>query len=209
MLSTRSGLPKHCSWNIDRHGKRRVRFRKAGFTTYFTDTPWGESFMAQYAQAIDGVTASANIGAELRTRPGTFSALVVNYYRSPEFRGMKPSTQQSRRSVIERFRREHGSKPLKGLQRKHIQQIIGDKSDTPQGANNLLKALRVILAYAVDQELISTNPAVGVKKYKAEGDGYHSWSEAEIAQFEAHHPVGTKARLALVLGFALRSARAM
>ena len=113
---------------------------------------------------------------------------------------MKPSTQQSRRSIIERFRAEHGNKPLKGLQRKHIQQIIGDKSDTPQGANNLLKALRVILAYAVDQEMITSNPAVGVKKYKAQGDGYHSWSEAEIAQFESQHPVGTKARLAMVLG---------
>ena len=32
MLRTKSGLPKHCSWNVDRHGKRRVRFRKAGFT---------------------------------------------------------------------------------------------------------------------------------------------------------------------------------
>ena len=32
MLRTRSGLPKHCGWNADRHGTRRVRFRKAGFT---------------------------------------------------------------------------------------------------------------------------------------------------------------------------------
>jgi integrase len=200
MLRTKSGLPKNCSWNTDRHGRRRVRFRKSGFTQYLTGTPWSEDFMRQHATATDGVKAQGNIGADLRTRPGSLNALCVSYYRSPEFRGMKPSTQQSRRSVIERFRAEHGSKPLKGLQRKHIQQIIGDKSDTPQGANNLLKALRVILAYAVDQEMISTNPAVGVKKYKSQGDGYHSWSEAEIAQFESHHPVGTKARLALVLG---------
>ena len=30
MLRTKSGLPKHCSWAPDRHGKRRVRFRKSG-----------------------------------------------------------------------------------------------------------------------------------------------------------------------------------
>ena len=200
-MRMKNGLPKHCSWNVDRHGKRRVRFRKAGFTTYLTGTPWSEDFMAQYAQAIDGVKAQEeNIGAELRTRPGSLNQLVVSYYRSPEFRGMKPSTQQSRRSVIERFRAEHGDKPLKGLRREHVKDIIGAKADTPQGANNLLKALRVLLAFAVDQGMISTNPAVGVKKYKSQGDGYHSWSEAEIAQFESHHPVGTKARLALVLG---------
>src|SRR5664279_2449452 len=150
MLRTKSGLPKHCSWNVDRHGKRRVRFRKGGFTTYLTCTPWSEDFMRQYATALDGVKAqAANIGAELRTKPGSFNALVVSYYRSPEFRGLKPSTQAVRRNIIERFRAVHGDKPLKGLGRAHIQQIIGDKAATPEAANNLLKVLRVMLAYAV------------------------------------------------------------
>ena len=49
MLRTKSGLPKHCGWNADRIGTRRVRFRKAGFTTYLTGTPWSEDFMRQYA----------------------------------------------------------------------------------------------------------------------------------------------------------------
>lgn len=55
MLRTKSGLPKHCAWNTDQHGKRRVRFRKAGFSTYLTGTPWSEDFMRQYAAALDGV----------------------------------------------------------------------------------------------------------------------------------------------------------
>ena len=78
-MRTRSGLPKHCSWNIDRHGKRRVRFRKGGFTTYLTGTPWSEDFMRQYAAALDGVKAQAsNIGAA-RTVAGTVNALVAAY----------------------------------------------------------------------------------------------------------------------------------
>ena len=48
MQRTKSGLPKHCSWNTDRHGKRRVRFRKSGFTTYLTGLPYSPDFMAQY-----------------------------------------------------------------------------------------------------------------------------------------------------------------
>ena len=63
MLRTKSGLPKHCSWNTDRHGTRRVRFRKAGFTTYLSGTPWSEDFMRQYAAAIDGVKAQAERSA--------------------------------------------------------------------------------------------------------------------------------------------------
>jgi integrase len=31
-------------------------------------------------------------------------------------------------------------------------------------------------------------------------DGHHTWDESEIAAFEAHHPIGSKARLAFALG---------
>jgi integrase len=103
MLRTKSGLPKHCSWNTDQHGKRRVRFRKAGFTIYLTGIPWSEDFMRQYAAAVEGVKAQAsNVGIE-RTKPGSFNALCVSYYRSPEFHGLKASTQALRRNIIERW----------------------------------------------------------------------------------------------------------
>jgi hypothetical protein len=78
MLRTKSGLPKHCSWNVDRHGKRRVRFRRRGFSTYLAGTPWSEDFMRQYAAALEGVQAQTrNVGA-MRTKPGTIDALVVS-----------------------------------------------------------------------------------------------------------------------------------
>jgi hypothetical protein len=107
MLRTRSGLPRHCSWNADRHGTRRVRFRKAGFTTYLTGIPWSEDFMRQYAAALEGVKAQTmEIGAS-RTKPGTINTLCVFYYRSPDFRALKPSTQVMRRNIIEHFRNAH------------------------------------------------------------------------------------------------------
>ena len=94
----------------------------------------------------------------------------------------------------------HGDKALKGLQRIHVTNIIGAKAATPEAANHLLKVLRIMLAYAVDQGMLANNPAAGIKKYRSQGEGHHSWSEAEVAQYEARHPMGTKARLALVLG---------
>jgi integrase len=200
MRRTKSGLPQYCSWNIDQHGKRRVRFRKAGFSTYLNGTPWSEDFMRQHAAALDGVKAPAagNIGAEC-TKPGSFNALVVSYYRSADFANLKSSTQAQRRNVIERFRAEHGTKPLKGLSRDHIKAIIASKAATPEAANHLLKVLRVMLAYAVDEKMIAANPAIGLKKYRKHTNGFHLWSEEEIAQFETRHPVGTKARTALAL----------
>jgi integrase len=200
MRRTKSGLPKHCAWNTDRHGTRRVRFRKAGFSTYLTGTPWSDDFMCQYATALDGVKAQAdNVGA-VRTKPGSFDALCVSYYRSPDFLGLRPSTQSARRHILEHFRLAHGSKPLRGLHRQHITAVIGAKADKPEAANHLLKTLRIVLSYAVSLGMLGSNPAAGIKKYRSQGEGHHSWSESEIAQFEQRHPIGSKARLALALG---------
>jgi hypothetical protein len=102
-----------------------------------------------------------SVGAE-RTVPGSLNALIVKYYRSPEFRGLKASTQAARRSIIETFRHQHGTKPVARLTRVHIKEIIGAKADTPEAANSLLKALRVILTYAVEDGMLANNPAVAL-----------------------------------------------
>ena len=144
MLRTKSGLPKHCSWNIDRHGKRRVRFRKSGFTTYLTGTPWSEDFMRQYAAALDGVKAQAsNIGAG-RTVAGTVNALVAAYLdplSSSPFKTGAPETQRTRRNILENFRKAYGDKPLYRtdnsgrrtmlLTREHMQRIVNEKAARP------------------------------------------------------------------------------
>jgi hypothetical protein len=37
--------------------------------------------------------------------------------------------------------------------------------------------------------------------------GFHRWTEAEVSQFEARHPIGTRPRLALALGLHTGQAR--
>ena len=140
-MRNRSGLPKHCSWNYDRHGQRRIRFRKAGFTTYLTGLPYSDDFNAQYWAALEGVKKRCeNVGVELRTRPGSLNELIVAYFRSPGFLDLKASTKDGRRGIIESFRKLHGDKPLGKLQRQHVEQIIAEKHKIgPNAANNLLK----------------------------------------------------------------------
>src|SRR5215831_5777246 len=163
MLRTKSGLPKHCTYQADRDGNRRARFRRRGVSVYLTGIPWSEDFMRQYAMALERTLTqrAPEIGAE-RTLPGSFSALCVSYYGSPEFRGLNASTQKVRRNVLERFRAEHGHRPLKELRSDHIRRIMGAKANTPEAANNLLKVLRVLLSYAVNVGMIGSNPAIGI-----------------------------------------------
>jgi integrase len=210
----RSGLPEYCSWNYDRHGKRRVRFRKGGFSTYLGGLPWSDHFMRQYAAALDGVKAqTSTIGAE-RTVAGTVNALVVAYLdcsptSTSPFKTFKPETQRTRRNILENFRNTHGDKPLYRidrtgertmfLKREHLQRIVNEKSTTPFAQRNFLNALRAMFDWAMKEGRIPDNPTLGVTREKVRTTGYRTWSEAEIGRFEDAHPIGSKARFAFAL----------
>jgi integrase len=195
---TKSGLPKHCSWNTDQRGARFVRFRKDGFSTYITGTPWSEAFMRAYAAALDGIKApTVAIGAE-RTRPGTINALIASYY-ALVFPTLEPSTQKLRRPILERFRNDHGDLPVARLEAKHIAALMVAKGKARTAANALHKQLHHLLEHAITINMITSNPAKLVKRYKIKGDGFHTWSEDEVVKFAEWHPPGSRAYLALML----------
>jgi len=213
MRRNKSGLPKYCSWNLDReNGKRRVRFRKDGFQTYIYGTPWSEDFMRQLAAALDGVKAkSKEIGAE-RSAPNSLGALIKAYLDPKStslFKTRAPETQRTQRNILENFAAEHGNKPLfrtdKSERRtmlltaEHLQVIVNSKAGTPFAQRNFLNTVRVMFEWAKKEGRIPMNPAFGVTREKVKTSGYRTWSEAEISRFEDRHPIGTKARLAFAL----------
>jgi integrase len=59
--------------------------------------------------------------------------------------------------------------------------------------------LRSLCDFAVKRRWLRTNPAANVKLASIKSDGFHTWTEDEIAQFETQHPNGSKPRLALAL----------
>jgi integrase len=209
MLRTKSGLPKHCCWNTDRHGKRRVRFRKSGFTMYLSGIPWSEDFMRQYAAALEGVKAQANNVGASRTIAGTVDALIAAYLSSSPFNTGAPETKRTRLNILENFRRAHGNKPLfctdrSGrrtmlLTREHVQRIVNEKAGTPFGQRNFLNTLRAMFKWARAEGRIPDDPTLGVTRQRVKTTGYPTWSEAEIARFEAAYQISTKARLAFAL----------
>ena len=208
MLKTRSGLPKHCTHVVDRHGKRRVKFRRRGVSQYLTGIPWSEDFMRQYAAALERETNHrAGVGAS-RTIPGSFSALCVAFYNSAEFAALKTSTQRQQRGVLERFRRDHGHRRLADLKRIHLSAIVGSMSKTPAAANNLIRILRRVLEFAMTNEMMAQNPARRLKGYRSASGGFRTWTEDEIAKFQARHPLGTKAALAFALALYTAQRRA-
>jgi integrase len=73
----------------------------------------------------------------------------------------------------------------------------------PHAANTFLKALRRFYTWASDPHegaLVNTNPMISVKLLEGNNpDGFHTWTDDEIARFEKRWPLGTRQRLALDL----------
>src|SRR5215468_9284608 len=61
--------PKYVHGFIDRHGRPRFYFRRAGFKKVpLPGLPWSSQFMEAYEQAVVGQSPSIDIGAN-RTKP--------------------------------------------------------------------------------------------------------------------------------------------
>ena len=170
-------------------------FRRPGYPRVpLPGLPWSPTFMAALEAA--SMAMPEPIGAK-RSKPGSVAAVVAGYYTSLNFRALAPSTQEARRIILERFRSEHGDKPIGLMPPKFLKVVLATKGQF--AATNWLKAIRALCQFAVEQEMLREDPTLGIKLPRVKSDGHHTWTEEEIAQFEAAHPIGSKARLALAL----------
>lgn len=162
--------------------------------------PGDPEFMAAYQLAI-AAFEPVNPPRALAPAAGTVDALAVAYYRSPNFLGLKASTQKTYRREIDRWREKNGTKRIVQFQRRHIleQMAARHEASGPEAANNLLRVVRILCAFAVENDWRRDNPALGVKKFKMRGDGFVAWSEDDIAKYLKHWKAGTRQRLALLL----------
>lgn len=193
-----TGFP-HVTVFYDRHDHPRYRYRRKGFkTVYLPGKPGEPAFAEAYAAAAGGETTKIIVG-EGRTKPGTINALAVAIYASAEWSLLSAQTQVTYRGIIERIRRTAGNELVRGLQKRHVLLMRDKKKDAPTAANNLVKVLRWMMNFAVERNWRDENPCIGIKPLKVESDGFHTWSEEEVQQFEHRWPIGTRERLALDL----------
>jgi integrase len=196
--------PKFVQGFIDRHGRPRFYFRRAGFKTIsLPGLPWSPEFMAVYEVAMGGESAPrVEIGAS-RTNPGTINALVVAYYKSDDWNRLTADTQKTRRRIIERFRIQHGDKRVALLHRVHILKMLA-AIEKPSAKRHWLNAIRGLLRSAVPimRKDDPTEGIAGIRLPKSKG--HHTWNDDEIEQYRVHWPLGTQQRL--VMEFALETA---
>jgi integrase len=178
------------SWYDPRTKKYYAQFRRPGHKLLPLPWPPGtDEFWLAYNAAM-ALTETSTIGADLRSKPGSISAALAAYYTSHEWGGLSDGTRTKRRLILERFRERYGQGLLRQLNENFLTAYL--EKLKPHAARNHLKALRGLLRHA------KHDVTRGIQ-IRAISKRHASWPVEMIAQYEAHHAIGTKARLAFAL----------
>jgi integrase len=203
----------HVSADRDRHGNVRYYFRKRGLKnkTRLPGLPGSEEFMDAYKALCAGKPLpkrSAEKTLAARADTSSLRWLVQQYLASTAFKSLDAKTRTNRARNLAKICEEpisdanslrFGEGPFADLPSKAIKRLLERKADSPTASNDWLKSLKVLFKWATQQEYTSHNPVREIPKIKVVSDGFHTWSEEEVRQFEQKHPVGSPARLALAL----------
>jgi integrase len=188
------------------NGRSYYYFRKPGCARVkLPGVPGSEPFMAAYQAVFAAAAPPSDIGAK-RNMPGTVAALVAAYATSDTFRDLAAETRRSRWAILRRFGDEHGAKRVALLKREHVDAIL--RGMRPHPRRNFLKTLRPLLQFAISIGWCSSDPTRELRMSVKRGPGFKPWGEKQIEIFRCHHPLGSRARLALelLLGTAQRRA---
>jgi integrase len=191
---------------VDRHGRPRHYFRRHGRRTPLPGLPGSVEFNRAYEQALAGTPPTAEVGAA-RTVAGSVNAMIVGYLGSAAFGQLALASQRQYRRIFEERRHKHGDRSIATLERRHLALMLESKAATPSAARDLLRCLRLIVQHAIKLGIRQDDPTNGVRVKMPKTEGFKTWTEEDIAAFEAAYPIGTKPRLALalLLGAALRA----
>ncbi len=189
--------------DVDRHGNVRIYYRVKGKKKVrLREKPGTAAFLREHECAELGIPYD---GAAARPVADSAKPVVARSFRwlcQQHFKRAASSvtadTMSRRRRLLEEICIKHGDKPFELLERKHVTAIRDTRIDSPGAANNIVKAISAMYAWAIEVGEAKTNPCNGIKRLKS-GDGFHTWTLEEIEKFEATHPHGSTARLALAI----------
>lgn len=207
----------------DRSGRWRLYVRRNGRKIRMRHPPGTDAFAEAYAAAVKALDRpkpkakhEASPGQPL---PGTLGALALAWFRSGEFLRREETTKRRRRAIIEACLGEprkidaagkpEGMEifrdcPIAKVTAAHVRVLRDRLGERAGAANQRRKVLSAMFGWAAglpstDPLYIASNPVRDVKKIRYATEGWHTWTSEEVEQYQARHPLGTKARLALAL----------
>jgi integrase len=186
----------------DKYGKMRRYFRVAGRNVAIPGEPGSLEYTKAWLAEMEKLPVH-EIGKAKRSKPGSVSDAIASYFQSNQYflEQLSEGTRRSRTGILNRFREYDGDLPIASLRRSDIIDRL-DKL-LPSTRRNWLVALRGLMEYAVAKQWLKEDPTIGIKGYKPpakaddddEEEGWQTWPEEWIEQYEGYHPIGSTARL--------------
>lgn len=163
--------------------------------------PDHRDFMEHYRAARAGVKLEASASPKDAAIPRSLAWLTLAFEEAMQARVdadlMHGGTLQQRAAFYARLRKTRGHKAML-MPRSEVIKIRDEMVATPGAADNMVKAIRALYAWAIDQGYVTDNPASGIGKINR-GTGATAWSIDDLKKFRDRHPAGTTAHLALSL----------
>jgi integrase len=190
--------PPHLHREETRHGQVTWYVRRGHGPRIRIKAEYGSpDFWAEYRAAVEGAPPAS------KTPKAHTLAWAIDRYRCSSAWGssLSPSTRRQWESVLRGVVRTAGGALLRDITSATIRDGRERRAATPHAANHFLKAMRHFFRWALEEKLVPLDPTKSVKMLvgKNDADGYHTWSQEELARFEARWPVGTRERLAFDL----------
>jgi integrase len=182
---------------IDRHGRPRYYFRRPGSRSVkLPGLPGSIEFMDAYQAAL--ATVAPPPPSSKHVVSGSLADITAGYFRSAAFANLSQSSQRIYRIALKPVLAAHGHRLVRELPKTAARHIIEGIGAKHPGMANLTRAvLSKVMVYAVATGVRADNPFAGLEQYRL--GTHHTWTNAEIAQFERRWPLGTRERLAFAL----------
>ncbi len=185
---------KYVNEYVDRTGKLRRYFRKGAIRGALT----GEVGCAEFMTAYAAFLAEKPQAAKTTLHADSLGKLIVDFYGSRFFTDRRPSTRQLYRYALEPLAKEHGHRSASAMTAADAEKIINRIGAARPGMGNLTRAvMRRVMQFAVKEKRRADNPMLGIDPFKV-GE-HHTWTDAELRQYEDKWRLGTRQRLAYAL----------
>jgi integrase len=171
-------------WYFRRPGGKRIRLRGE-----YESPEW----LADYEAALSGAPAP------VPSSVGTLRWLVERYKSSALFAGLALESQKFRAGILDRVVKTGGDLKIHQITKTMIAEGRDRRAKTPFAAINYVKVMNQLLTFAVKSGYLKDNPAASVDKPSPATTGHHTWTVDEVHRYQAKHPIGTRARLAMDL----------
>jgi integrase len=152
-------------------------------------------FNRDYCDAIAGKAPQNTT----RTNSGSLAWLIARYRDSRAWAGLSVATRRQRDNTFARVVEAAGDCQFSGISKKVIVAGLDRRRATPFAAHDFLKTMRGLFHWAKESDLVKVDPTEGISGSLPRTEGFHTWTEDEIARFETRWPIGSRERLALAV----------